>query len=293
MTGIRVGVVFPQGDLTATDGASLRRWARGVQQMGYRHLLVYDHVVGRPGTYPGTRYHEALTLLAHLAAAAPDLELATGVVVLPQRQVVLVAKQVAELGNLAAGRLRVGFGTGWNRDEYDALGASWDDRGDVLDHQLDLLDRLWTGDPVTSDGPRERLGGVHLDPPPQVVPPVWLAGMAPRAVRRVATRAAGWMPAAFDSVEADLPRITPLLAQLRDAAATAGRDPSLIGVEVQTRLVPLPRGDWARQVPTWREHGITHLSVATAGAGPAVDDHLALLDLARRDFLPTDPNQET
>lgn len=285
MTDIQVGVVFPQGELRAADGGSLRRWVQGVEALGFAHVLAYDHVAGRPGTYPGTQYHEALVMLSHFAAAATRIGLATGVIVLPQRQTLPAAKQMADLANLADGRLRVGLGTGWNTDEYTALGADWAARGDVLDEQLDLLEQLWTGRPVMADTAHHRIAGLALDPPPSLPPAIWLAGMAPRALRRVARRAAGWLPFALESVETDLPRIAPLLAELRRQAAEEGRDPNALGLEVQVRVNDLPGSRWATQVPRWQEAGATHLSIVTRGAGSAIDNHLSLLDRVRGAFL--------
>ncbi|MDT7608014.1 MAG: hypothetical protein QOG96_2517, partial [Pseudonocardiales bacterium] len=156
---MQLGVVFPQTELGGDPGA-VRAYGQGVEALGFKHLLAYDHVVGAdPAVHTGwngpydvhTTFHEPLVMFGFLAAIT-DLELVTGILILPQRQTVLVAKQAAEVDLLSGGRLRVGVGLGWNQVEYEALGQDFTTRGRRLDEQVQLLRRLWTEQTITFEG---------------------------------------------------------------------------------------------------------------------------------------------
>src|ERR1700736_1262660 len=157
---MQIGVVFPQTEI-GSDPAGVRAYTQAIQQLGYKHLLAYDHVVGAdPASYPGwppgvytiaSMFHEPFVLFGYLAAIAPGLELVTGVIILPQRQAVLVAKQAAEVDVLTSGKLRLGVGIGWNQVEYEALGMDFHNRGRRFEEQIELLRRLWTVEVVTFD----------------------------------------------------------------------------------------------------------------------------------------------
>src|SRR5947208_10578468 len=149
---MQIGVVFPQTELGGDVGA-VRAYAEGVTALGYAHLLAYDHVVGAdPTVHTGwagpydvhTTFHEPLVMFGYLAAVTTTLELVTGVIILPQRQTVLVAKQAAEVDLLSEGRLRLGVGLGWNTVEYEALGETFTNRGRRLGEQIEVMRRLWT-----------------------------------------------------------------------------------------------------------------------------------------------------
>ncbi|MGA9774769.1 MAG: TIGR03619 family F420-dependent LLM class oxidoreductase, partial [Candidatus Dormiibacterota bacterium] len=178
---MRVGVVFPQTEIGA-DVEAIRRYALGVERLGFSHLLAYDHVLGAdPEVHPdldgpydiGDTFHEPLVLFGYLAAIT-SLELVTGVIILPQRQTALVAKQAAEVDILCRGRLRLGIGLGWNPVEYEALGRSFESRGARVGEQVALLRELWTRSTVTHEGPFERVTGAGLNPPPRQRPiPIW------------------------------------------------------------------------------------------------------------------------
>ena len=164
---MRIGVVFPQTELGGDVGA-VRAYGQGVEALGFRHVLAYDHVVGAdPAVYPGwngpydlhTTFHEPFVMFGYLAAAT-SLEFVTGIIIAPQRQTALLAKQAAEVDLLAQGRFRLGLGIGWNKVEYEALGQDFHVRGRRLDEQIGLLRRLWTEPSVyVRRGVRPHQGG--------------------------------------------------------------------------------------------------------------------------------------
>src|SRR5207249_483344 len=201
-TPVQIGVVFPQTELGADAGA-VRAYAERVGQLGYAHILVYDHVVGAdPAVHQGwqgpydvhTTFHEPMVLFGYLAALT-SLELVTGIIILPQRQTVLAAKQAAEVDLLTRGRFRFGVGLGWNAVEYEALGTNFSNRGRRLDEQVVLLRRLWTEQTVTFEGTYERITGAGLAPLPIQRPiPIWFGAASPPAYRRAGRLSDGWFP---------------------------------------------------------------------------------------------------
>src|ERR1700683_4079741 len=181
---MQIGVVFPQTEIGGDVGA-LRGYAQRVEELGFRHVLAYDHVLGAdPAVYPGwdgpydvtTTFHEPFVLFGYLAGIT-SLELVTGIIILPQRQTALVAKQAAEVDLLSKGRFRLGVGLGWNAVEYEALGRSFSDRGRRSEEQVALLRRLWTEPSVTHAGASEQVNGAGLAPLPVQRPiPIWFGG---------------------------------------------------------------------------------------------------------------------
>jgi probable F420-dependent oxidoreductase len=276
----QIGVVFPQTELGGDPGAA-RAYAQAVEELGYRHLMVYDHVLGAdPVAHPGwdraydvdTTFHEPFVFFGFLAALT-SLELVTGVLILPQRQTALVAKQAAEVDVLTQGRFRLGVGVGWNHVEYEALGLDFGDRGRRYDEQIELLRRYWTERSVTHKGPYETVTGAGLAPRPVQQPiPIWFGAESPRAYRRAGRLGDGWFPQVPPG-----PKLDEARAQVDRAAVEAGRDPSTIGLEGRISW----RGDedeLARRAATWRAEGATHLAVNTMGAGLGpVDEHIAAL----------------
>jgi probable F420-dependent oxidoreductase len=280
---MRIGVVFPQTDIGADVGA-VRAYAQRVEELGFRHVLAYDHVVGAdPAVHRGwqgpyditTTFHEPLVLFGFLAGIT-SLELVTGIIILPQRQTVLVAKQAAEVDLLSEGRFRLGVGLGWNAVEYEALGQDFSNRGRRIEEQVELLRRLWSESSVTYTGRYHRVTGAGLAPLPRQRPiPVWFGAQSDPAYRRVGRLADGWFPQV---------RPGPALDEARRvvdrAAVEAGRDPRELGMEgrVSWRGSPEKLAEHAR---AWDEAGSTHLSVNTMGAGlRSVDEHLAVLESA-------------
>jgi probable F420-dependent oxidoreductase len=278
---MRIGVVFPQTEIGA-DVEAVRRYGLRVEDLGFTHVLAYDHVVGAdPAAYPGwngpynvdTTFHEPFVLFGYLAALTA-LEMVTGIIILPQRQTVLVAKQAAEVDILTRGRFRLGVGLGWNRVEYEALGRTFTDRGRRIEEQVTVLRRLWTEHSVTHDGPSEKITAAGLAPLPVQRPiPVWFGAQSERAYRRVGRLADGWFPQVPPG-----PKLEEARAIVDQAAREAGRDPAAIGMEGR---VTWGDGDVARvldHVDRWRSAGATHVSINTMGSGLGpVDGHLKVL----------------
>lgn len=292
---MRVGVVFPQTELGGDPGA-VRAYGERVEELGYAHVLVYDHVVGAdpdvhaPWNWPydvHTTFHEPFVMFGFLAAATRSLELVTGVVILPQRQTTLVAKQAAEVDLLSGGRLRLGIGVGWNAVEYEALNEDFSTRGARSVEQIELLRRLWTEQTVTFDGAFHTVTGAGLSPLPVQRPiPIWIGTASAPGYRRAGRIADGWFPMVGPGGELDEAR-----AIVDRAAVDAGRDPASIGME--GRVTWSGNDDAvAAELASWARAGASHLSVNTMGAGLAtVDDHLEVL--ARiADAVPAEHHRE-
>ncbi|MFN8111429.1 MAG: LLM class F420-dependent oxidoreductase [Thermoleophilia bacterium] len=283
---MRIGVVFPQTEIGGDVGA-VRAYAAAVTELGFHHVLVYDHVVGAdPSHHAGwsgpydihTTFHEPMVLYGFLAGVTP-LELVTGIVILPQRQTVLVAKQAAQVDILTGGRFRLGVGLGWNPVEYEALGQSFSTRGRRMTEQIGLLRRLWTEGSVTFEGRFDRITGAGLAPMPVQRPiPIWIGGRSEPAYRRMGRLADGWFP-----METPGPALDRALEVIAAAAEAAGRDPNRIGMEGRITADPTDPDAVAVQADRWRGAGATHVSINTMGAGlPTVEAHIAALEAAAR-----------
>jgi probable F420-dependent oxidoreductase len=280
---MRIGVVFPQTELGGDAGA-VRAYAQRAEELGFTHVLAYDHVVGAdPAVHTGwdgpydvhTTFHEPMVLFGYLAAVT-SMELVTGIVILPQRQTALVAKQAAEVDLLTGGKFRLGVGIGWNRVEYEALGQDFSTRGRRLEEQIALLRQLWTEQSVTFSGAFDQVTGAGLAPMPVQRPiPVWVGAQSPPAYRRAGRLADGWFPQMAPG-----PQLVQALRIVTEAAAGAGRDPASLGMEGRLRWQQ-DRDSLAAAIRQWQDAGATHLSVNTMGAGlKTVDDHLAALATA-------------
>jgi len=280
---VRVGVVFPQTEIGADVGA-VRAYVQRVEELGYRHVLAYDHVLGADpavhrdwqGPYDlATTFHEPFVLFGYIAGIT-SLELVTGIIILPQRQTALVAKQAAEVDLLSRGRFRLGIGLGWNAVEYEALGQDFSTRGARAEEQVELLRQLWTERSVTFRGRYDRVTGAGLAPLPVQRPiPVWFGAQSERAYRRAGRLADGWFPQVPPGPKLDQAR-----GVVEQAAVEAGRDPASLGMEGRASWRDDP-GKLAEHAATWRDAGATHLSVNTMGAGlRTVDDHLRVLETA-------------
>jgi probable F420-dependent oxidoreductase len=278
---MRIGVVFPQTEIGPDPGA-IRAYAQGVQQLGFTHVLVYDHVIGAdpaihaPWTGPydvHTTFHEPMVLFGFLAAVT-TMELVTGIIILPQRQTVLAAKQAVEVDLLTGGRFRFGVGLGWNAVEYEALGKDFTNRGRRLEEQIALLRRLWTEQAITFEGTYERVTGAGLAPLPVQRPiPVWIGARSKPAYERIGRLADGWFPQVQPG-----PQLEEARAIVDAAAAAAGRDPASLGIEGRVGWSDGGGDKLAERVAQWRAAGATHLSINTMGAGlGGVDGHLAAL----------------
>lgn len=283
--GLHIGVVYPQTEL-AGDPAAVRTIGLAAESLGFEHLLAYDHVVGAThdrepklwGPYTDLHpFHDPFVMFAHLAAITDRLQFATGVLILPQRQTVLVAKQAADVDLLSGGRLRVGVGTGWNYVEYDALGEDFATRGARLDEQIGLLRRLWTEPLVTMEGTFDRIDRGNILPRPQRQIPIWVGGFSEPAFRRGGRLGDGFIFAG--SVEHAIEGV----ARVRHHAEQAGRDTTGFGWDLTTvraRTVD----DVVATADAWRAAGGTHLSVVTMGIGlDSADGHVRhLTDIAKR-----------
>jgi probable F420-dependent oxidoreductase len=288
---VHIGVVFPQVEIGADPGA-IRDYAQAVEAMGYAHILVFDHVLGanpdRPGGWKGPytyrhSFHEPFVLFGFLAAATHRVELVTGILILPQRQTALVAKQAAAVDVLSAGRLRLGVGVGWNAVEFEALGERFTNRGARIEEQIAVLRALWARDLVTIEGQWHRVTDAGLNPlPPRPTIPIWMGGESEPVVRRVARLADGWMPHFRPGPEAQA-----IVDRLHGLIREAGRDPSAFGIEGRMTLAQVPPEQRMAELAAWRAmRGITHLCVHTVGLGlktPA--EHVQALERFKKDLL--------
>lgn len=283
---MRLGAIFPQTEIGADPGA-IRAYAQAVEEMGFHHILIYDHVLGastanRPDwTGPYTtqhQFHEPFVLFGYLAALTERVELATGVIILPQRQTALVAKQAAEIDVLSRGRLRLGVGVGWNAVEYEALGEDFSNRGARSEEQITLLRAFWNDPAVTFAGRWHQVTAAGLNPMPVQRPiPLWIGGYTERTLRRVAKMGDGYFPAGPPDE-----RLTEVLTRLRGYIRDEGREPAEVGIEGRISINQGDEADWVAQADAWAANEATHLSINTMSAGLAdVDAHIEALGNVR------------
>jgi probable F420-dependent oxidoreductase len=281
---MRIGVIFPQTELGGDVGA-VRAYGQAAEALGYSHLLAYDHVVGAdPTVHAGwagpydvsTTFHEPFVMFGYLAAVT-SIELVTGIIILPQRQTALVAKQAAEVDLLTQGRFRLGVGLGWNPVEYEALGQPFDQRGRRLSEQIEVLRRLWTETSITHTGTFDTVTGAGIAPLPIQRPiPIWIGGMSEPAYRRIGRLADGWFPGV--PPDENLQRALEIIGA---AAQESGRDAGSIGMEGRVNWTPADPDRFSREVEEWRQVGATHLTINTMYTGQTtVDDHIAALQHA-------------
>jgi probable F420-dependent oxidoreductase len=291
---MKVGAVYPQLEI-GTDPDVIARYARTVETFGYDHLVIFDHVLGadsnRPGGWTGvydhrSMFHEPLVLFGYLAAITTRIKLATAVVVLPQRQTALVAKQAAEVDVLSRGRLILGVGIGWNAVEYEALGMSFTNRGKRIEEQIAVLRALWTEEVVDFRGWRHRIDRAGINPLPVQRPiPVWMGGGWDRqkrtivepALRRIARIADGWfthLPPNEDGRSG--------MDAFRRLVREEGRDPATMPVEGRLPAAKSGPEEWKRGIEAFRDLGMTSVELTTMSAGYRdVDQHLDALRLFR------------
>ena len=278
---MKIGVIFPQTEI-GNDPIAIRDYAQAAESLGYNHLLVYDHVLGAhperferlgfrpPYTYQ-TPFHEPFVLFGYLAGLTNKLELVTGILVLPQRQTALVAKQAAEVDVLTGGQLRLGVGIGWNTVEFEALGESFRNRGRRVEEQVALLRELWTKELVDFEGEYHAVRQAGINPLPVRRPiPVWMGAMAEPAIRRLARLADGWFPQFGPGADG-----AASIERLRGYIREAGRRPEDVGIEGRINMVRIPEDQWEATLEAWRELGATHVTFNTMGAGLASPrDHI-------------------
>jgi probable F420-dependent oxidoreductase len=268
---MRLGVVFPQTEIGAHP-EGIKDYAQAAEDLGFRHILAYDHVIGadtasRPGWKPPyshlDSFHEPFVLFGYLAGLTRKVEFVTGIIILPQRQTVLVAKQAAALDVLSGGRLRFGIGIGWNPVEYEALGENFHNRGRRSEEQIELLRKLWTQELVTFDGRWHKVTDAGINPLPVQRPiPLWFGGGDNRALRRLARLGDGWFP-----LMAPDNKLSATIERIRNDAREAGRDPDTIGIEGRIAYGQGLPESWLKDLEAWQKLGATHVSFTTMKAG--------------------------
>src|SRR5438132_3025267 len=277
---MQIGVVYPQNELRG-DPSAVRRIGGAVEDLGFDHLLAYDHVLGAvhadrtpPMTGPYTEhdpFHDPFVMFAYMAGITDRIRFATGILILPQRQTALVARQAADVDLLSGGRLRLGVGVGWNQVEYEALGQDFRTRGARQEEQIQLLRRLFTEPVVDFSGRFDRVDRASLVPKPARSIPIWLGGSGEVAFDRAARLADG-----FIFFGGGIDHVVDAWKQLRDRVDGLGPSVEDFGGD----YVSLSRSvhDLNAETEAWREAGGTHISVVTMGLGlDSVDAHIDYL----------------
>jgi len=275
---VRLHAIFPQTEI-GSDPAVVAGFFREIEALGFDGVVAYDHVLGAEPGRPGwsgpytidSQFHEVMVLFGYAAAVTTRLELSTGVLILPQRQTALVAKQAAAIDVLSRGRLRLGVGVGWNWVEFDALGMSFKDRGKRIEEQIALLRKLWTEPAVTFDGRWHHVDRAGLNPPPMRRPiPLWMGADSEPAIRRVARLADGFFSHFPASDEGKA-----LARTFWEWVRQAGRDPAQVGLECRLG-VRMGDDELSRAAETFRAMGATDLEFNTMRGGLRdPDEHLA------------------
>ena len=274
---MELGAVLPHNEI-GTDPGAIRAYLEGVEELGMTHLLAYDHVLGadpnRPGGFQGVydkdvAFHEPLTFFAFAAAVTKDLEFASTVLILPQRQAVLVAKQAAEVAVLSGNRLRLGIGTGWNKVEYVGLNEDFTNRGKRQVEQVEVMRRLWTEDVVNYAGTYHTIDAASINPRPSRPVPIWFGGTAPVVLERSALLGDGFMPLGSPD------KSKGIIDVIRQTREKAGLSLDGYGFQAQAQFAGGTPERWRTHADKWRDAGATHLAVATHNAGETdVDGHL-------------------
>lgn len=280
---MQLGAVFPQTEI-GNDPVAIRDVSQAAEQMGFQRLEVFDHVLSVdisrranwPGPYTDTHpFHEIFVLLGYLAGCTERIDLVTTVLVLPQRETALVAKQAAEVDLLSGGRLTLGVGLGWNFVEYEVLGRDFGDRGRRVEEQVAVLRALWTQPTVDFDGRWHRITQAGINPLPVQRPiPIWFGGQADPVLRRIARLGDGWFPSS--SNEAALPG---LFARLQGYLGQAGRTIHDIGISGRVSAAQLEPDTWRRRTAMWRGLGCTQVCVNTMNGGlSGAGEHIGRLE---------------
>lgn len=279
---MKIGVTFPQTEI-GYDPIVLRDYAQAAEELGLDHILVYDHVLGadtanRPdwgGRYAAKdSFHEPFVMFGYMAAFTSKIEFVTGILILPQRQTALVAKQAAEVDVLSGGRLRLGVGLGWNDVEYEALNEDFHNRGRRVEEQIEVLRRLWTEPVVDFTGKWHRIDRAGLNPMPVQQPiPLFMGGLSEPVLERAARIADGWFPIVREL--ADIEALPARIEGLKQRVEGHGRDPGAFEIRVQTGFASKAPEDWARDVEMYEGMGVDFLCFSTMGAGlPGPRDHI-------------------
>jgi probable F420-dependent oxidoreductase len=274
---MQFGITFPQNEI-GSDPVAIRDFVQAVEGEGFDYLSTYEHVAGaHPDRFEGVNtgfasppylheheFHEPFSLFSYLAGLTTRLTFSTSILVLPQRQTVLVAKQAAQLDLLSGGRFRLGVGVGWTHAEYESLGMDFETRGRRQEEQIEVLRLLWTQPLVTFKSRWHTLDRVAIAPRPSRPVPIWLGtGATDRLMRRVARLADGWMPMLPVS------RAPEVLSKLHAMLEDEGRDPASFGLQVNVEIERGEPKELAAAARTWQSLGATHLGVRSRYKGIA------------------------
>ena len=282
---MRIGTMLPSQEL-GKDPSAIKDYAQGIEELGFDHILITDHVVQAhrddavdfaPYTIDDA-FQEPMVTLGYLAALTNSIELGTGILILPQRQTVLAAKQAAQADFLSGGRVRLGLGVGWQQMEFDALGATWSGRGKICEEQMEVMRGLWCNDLWSFEGEYHSIPRSGLNPNSVQKPiPLWLGGGADPVAERAGRMADGWMPLGTPDLLAKQFDI------MHEAAEAAGRNVSDIGIEAFFGLTSmfddniLTMDQCMKGVSSWKDRGATHYTFTSMGVGlGSVEDHLKL-----------------
>lgn len=268
---MQIGAIFPSLEI-GSDPSAIQDYAQAVEALGYQHLLIVEHILGfARGDFIGsfgpmtheTPFHEPLVLLGFMAGCTQRIEFVTGVLVLPMRETILVAKQAAEVDILSRGRLRLGIGVGWIPPEFAALNQEYATRGARSVEQIAIMRALWTEQSVTFHGRWHHLEAAGIAPKPVQQPiPIWLGGGSEQTLRRAARLADGWLPIGAPNEIAQAK-----IGRLRGYLAEAGRAEAAFGIHALPLVSAAAEPVWLAQVSGWRAIGATHLSVHTMRSG--------------------------
>ena len=286
---MELGALLPLGDLGG-DPATVREYAQNAEALGYDFVEAPDHVLGvnaasRPGWDRNTSrdlFHDPFVLFGYLAGATPKLGFSTGVLILPQRQTVLVAKQAACLDVLSGGRFRLGVGVGWNEVEFTGLNENFHNRGRRSEEQVRVMQMLWRDPHVTFKGRWHMIEDAGINPLPAAGRvPVWFGGHHERTLERIAKWGDGWMPNAYPPDRSAID----VFSRLRRLTEAAGRDPRAIGIEVWVSMGSGSEADWRSEAEFWKNAGASHLTLTTTFGrgrhrripGRGMAEHLAAL----------------
>lgn len=278
-----IGVVLPHEEIPL-DAIALRDYAQAMEALGVESIGVLDHVLGADTTHRPdlhgphgleSRCHEPMVLFGFLAAVTTKVRLTTEVLVLPQRQTALVAKQAAEIDVLSGGRLRLGVGLGISDVDYGGLGADFHNRGRRIEEQVQVLRAFWTQEVVSFQGRWHHISEAGINPLPVQRPiPFWFGGGRVEAsLRRIAKLADGWFPSFAPDGEG-----AARIEQVRGYAREVGRDPATIGIEGRVRLRAGTIDDCIRCYEAWQALGVSHVLADAREMGEhSVDGHVALV----------------
>jgi len=268
---MKIGIVFPQIEF-GNDTEAIRAYAQTAEDLGYSHILAYDHILGanpdRPEPWQGPYtykdpFHEPFLLFSYMAALTQTIKFVTGILILPQRETALVAKQAAELDVLSNGRFRLGVGNGWNKVEYIGQNQDFHTRGKRIEEQVDVLRQLWQNDLITYKGQYHHIPDAGLNPLPIQQPiPIWFGGHADAVLKRIGRIGDGWFPNYKTARDAQ-----PSLDKLDEYLAENGRSRANIGIEPRIHYGDGNPDTWKKSLADWQTVGATHITLNTMYLG--------------------------